>query len=410
MTTISRSNNLVLLFIIFLVAFYACGRLKKNEKPPEKAPPQYIYGIQSDSFFIINDTVKPNQNFSAILASLKVDNKTAYDLTEKTNEVFDLRKLRHGQPYTALCTKDSLQKLQYLIYEISPTNYLVFKLKDTLEVYRGEKEVTIKIDTAAGYIKSSLWESMVTSGLNPGLAAEMSDIYAWSIDFFGIQEGDYYKLIYQSLLVEGKPLGYGKILSTQFNHKGKDYFAILFSQDSVSDYFDENGQSLKKAFLKAPLKFSRISSKFTNSRYHPVLKIYRAHHGVDYAAPSGTPVHSIGNGVVIARAWDSRGGGNFVKIKHPNSYTTTYMHLKGFATGIQTGTKVKQGQLIGYVGSTGLSTGPHLDFRVYQNGRPVNPLTIVSPPSEPVKSKYMDKFIQQKTLIVPALQKIAVKK
>ena len=407
---IRRIKYFLFLSVWMVMAVYlaSCGRLKEKEVVPQPPPPQYVYGIQSDSFFIINDTVRINQNFSQILASLNVDNQTAYDLTEKTDGIFDLRKIRHGQPYTALCTRDSLRLLQYLIYEISTTDYLVFRLKDTLEVYKGEKEVTIVVDTASGYIKSSLWESMTASGLNPGLAAEMSDIYAWSIDFFGIQPGDYYKLIYQSLLVEGKPLGYGEILAAQFNHKEKDYFAILFTQDGKDDYFDEKGQSLKKAFLKAPLKFSRISSRFTNSRYHPVLKRYRAHHGVDYAAPSGTPVHSIGDGTVIARAWDSKGGGNYVKIKHANSYTTTYMHLKGFAQGLKTGNRVQQGQLIGYVGSTGLSTGPHLDFRVHHGGTPINPLKMISPPSDPVKPAYMAAFNKEKDKIVPVLQKIRV--
>ena len=187
---------------------------------------------------------------------------------------------------------------------------------------------------------------------------------------------------------------------------GRDYFAIPFEQDGKLTFFDENGNSLQKSFLKAPLTYSRISSGFSNNRYHPVLKRYRAHHGVDYAAPTGTPVKTIGDGVVVKKAYQANGGGNYVTIKHNSVYTTTYMHLSKFAKGIQPGKRVQQGDVIGYVGSTGLATGPHLDFRVYQNGSPINPLKMNSPPKEPVSKENMPQYIQVKDSLVNILRQI----
>jgi murein DD-endopeptidase MepM/ murein hydrolase activator NlpD len=210
-------------------------------------------------------------------------------------------------------------------------------------------------------------------------------------------------VIYEDLVVEGRSIGIGNILAALFHHEDRDYYAFYFVQDSIGDYFDEQSNSLRREFLKAPLKFSRISSRFSNSRYHPVLKIRRPHHGVDYAAPTGTPVQTIGDGKVIEMAYQKGGGGKYLKIKHNSVYTTTYMHLQGFAKGIREGVRVKQGDVIGYVGSTGLSTGPHLDFRVYKNGSAVDPLKMESPPAEPVKAIYRPQYDSVKTLYMQQL-------
>ena len=246
---------------------------------------------------------------------------------------------------------------------------------------------------------------MIESGASPSLALSLSDIYAWTIDFYGIQKGDKYKLIYEDLVVDGKSIGFGKILSAWFVNEGKENYAFYFVQDSIGDYFDLSGKNLKRAFLKAPLSFSKITSRFSNSRMHPVLRIRRPHHGVDYAAPKGTPVQTIGAGTVIACGW-SGGGGKTIKIKHSNDYVTSYMHLSGFAPGIRNGSRVNQGEVIGYVGSTGLSTGPHLDFRVYKSGTAIDPLKMESPPAKPVNKENIgdfnttaNKFKQQLNLI-----------
>jgi len=250
----------------------------------------------------------------------------------------------------------------------------------------------MKTDSVTEIILPSLWNSMVEQQADPNLANELSEIYAWTIDFFGLRKGDTYKAIYEQYFVEDKYIGLGKIIAANFYHLGEDHYAFYFEQNNAGDYFDEEGNSLQRTFLKAPLRFTRISSGFSHSRMHPVLKIRRPHHGVDYAAATGTPVYTVGDGVVSKKGYQKRGGGNYVKIKHNGTYSTTYMHLSGYAKGINVGKKVKQGDLIGYVGSSGLATGPHLDFRFYRNGKAVNPLKVESPPSKPIDPDYQIRF------------------
>jgi murein DD-endopeptidase MepM/ murein hydrolase activator NlpD len=322
---------------------------------------------------------------------------TIEQLVTKAAGVFDVRKIRTGNKYTVLCSNNSLRKAEYFIYESNPTEYVVFEIGDSLHVHIGEKEIQVNIKTASGTISSSLWNAMAELKVSPNLTIELSEIYAWTIDFYGIQKGDNFTAIYEELSIDGEPIGLGSILSARFNHGGKDSYAFRFLQDNKPDYFDEKGQSLRRAFLKSPLKFSRISSHFSNSRMHPVLRIRRPHHGVDYAAPKGTPVHSIGNGTVTDVRY-AGGAGRMIKIRHNSTYSTAYLHLSGYAKGVKKGTSIQQGQVIGYVGSSGLSTGPHLDFRFYKNGTPIDPLKVESPPALPVKKELLDSFNQVKLL------------
>jgi murein DD-endopeptidase MepM/ murein hydrolase activator NlpD len=221
------------------------------------------------------------------------------------------------------------------------------------------------------------------------------DVYAWQIDFFRIQKGDWFKVIYEEKLVDGQPVGVGKILAVQFKHEGRQFQAYYFDQGSGTDYFDEEGNSLRKAFLKAPLNFTRISSRYTPRRFHPVQKRWKAHLGTDYAAPTGTPIQTVGDGVVVEAGYNS-GNGNYVKVKHNGTYTTQYLHMSRIAKGMRKGAHVKQGQTIGFVGSTGLATGPHLCFRFWKNGKQVDALKVEIPPSEPIESEHLDTFNQVK--------------
>lgn len=239
---------------------------------------------------------------------------------------------------------------------------------------------------------------------SPELAIKLSQIFAWQIDFYHLQPGDNFKVIYEELLVDSALYGIGKIKGAYFSQNGKEFYAIPFVQDSVHQYFDEDGNSLRKAFLKAPLEFGRISSRYSRSRLHPVLKVRRPHLGVDYAAPVGTPVRSTGDGIVVGAGY-SKGNGRFVKIRHNSVYTTMYLHLSRFAKGINKGTNVRQGEVIGYVGSTGLSTGPHLDYRFYVNGKPVDPLRVEVPPSHPVNEELRSEFDVQKNIVIKQLNK-----
>lgn len=406
---------LVLAGVVFaFIAVFSCSQNKKVQNKevavvPDTIiplPPVLRYGLPVDSFTITDGVVKSNQYLGQILNAYGVGMGTVDQVARKSKPVFDVRKIRSGHNYTIFQTPDSLKQTRYFIYEDSPTDYYVFELFDSLRIYKQQKEVEKHRKTAQGVIKSSLWNTMDDNGLDPMLALNLSDIYAWTIDFFAIQKGDRFRVIYDELYVDSVSIGIGDIYAVEFDHFGDPNFAFRFLQDGRYDYFDEQGKSLRKAFLKAPLHFSRISSRFSNSRWHPVLRIRRPHHGVDYAAPKGTPVRSIGDGNVIARGYQRAGGGNYLKIKHNSVYTTTYMHLSGFAKGIAVGKRVKQGDVIGFVGATGLATGPHLDFRVYKNGTPVDPLKVKAPPVEPVRKENVPQYTVLKDSLMNELQKI----
>jgi murein DD-endopeptidase MepM/ murein hydrolase activator NlpD len=362
--------------------------------------PKMAYGIDVDSLVVYTDNVKKNQFLSDILMEYDVDYQTIDLIVKRTKNVFDVRKIRAGNRYSILMSDDSIQKVNFFVYEMSPTNYVVFDLTDSVHAHIGKKEIEIRERSTSGIITSSLWNALVSNETDPNLANDLSEIFAWTIDFFGIQKGDSYRVLYEELYVDDEYVGFGKIHGAVFNHYGRDHYAFYFVQDSVGDYFDEEANSLRRTFLKAPLKYKRISSKFSNSRLHPITKTRQPHHGVDYAAAQGTPVVAVGDGTVTFAAYKGYNG-NIVTIKHNATYTTSYLHLSGFGKGIRSGTRVQQGQVIGYVGSTGRSTGPHLDFRFYRNGHAIDPLKVESPPAEPVKPEnlplFNEKVIQLKT-------------
>jgi len=350
-----------------------------------------IHGIPVDSYTVVTGKIKRNQFISTILASYNVPWNTIEELLRENRKVFDPRKVRTGSSYSVFLTKDTLNRADYLIYEHDPTVSYVFSLKDTLSVLKYDAEVKKVLRYSSGSITTSLWETAMEQDLNPNLSAELSEIYAWTIDFFGLQKGDRFKVIYEEEFIGEESIGISKIHAALFEHLGQPIYAIPFIQDSTMSFYDTTGASLRKAFLKAPLRYSRISSRFSGARYHPVLKTVRPHHGVDYAAPAGTPVVSIGDGRVTQTAYEN-GSGRIVRITHNSVYSTAYMHLSRFGPGIAPGVYVKQGQVIGYVGSSGLSTGPHLDFRFYRNGYAVNPLKVDAPPVNPVATEAMGEF------------------
>jgi murein DD-endopeptidase MepM/ murein hydrolase activator NlpD len=391
---------------------YSCktGKVEENEIIEEAITEEipeiiinYEYGLPVDSFDLERGRVGRNQALSLLLSHLGVGNQAIHDIGLKTSGVFDVRKFRTGNNYVAFLSRDTIRHLDYLVYEHSPLNYIVFGFRDSLHVWSANKDVDTIRQTFSGSIESSLWNVITGKGANPVLAIELSEIYAWSIDFFGLQKGDSIRIIYDELYVDSTSIGIGKIYAAYFRHMKNDFYAIPFVQDSTEEFFDDKGKSLKKAFLKAPLRYSRISSKFSNSRLHPILKIRRPHHGVDYAAPLGTPVHSIGDGRVISCS-NQGGAGNMVKIRHNSIYSTAYLHLSRYGKGIKTGTYVKQGDIVGYVGSSGLSTGPHLDFRFYKNDVPVDPLRVESPPVDPVREENMERYLLVKDEVILSLQ------
>ena len=376
--------NCTLLITLLLFSCDNSDNKQKSKETKEIKEPEFLYGICIDSLDVKLDTIKKNQYLSEIMKKQNVDYGTIVHIERNHKDVFDIRKIKPGQKHTFLLSRDSLATPLFWIYEIDKTNFVVFSLTDSLTAWRDEKTVDIKTEHIEGVINTSLWNAIKDANGDANLTMELSDIYSWTVDFFGIQPGDTFKVVYENRYIHDECIGMGKILACYLNNAGSKHYAYYFEQNGNAQYFDENGANLRKAFLKAPLNYRRISSTFSNARRHPVTKVVRPHHGVDYAAPTGTPVVTVGDGTVIEKGWDKKGGGNYLKIKHNSTYTTTYMHLNGFAKGIQKGSKVKQGDLIGYVGSTGMSTGPHLDFRLNKNGTYINPLTFNPPSAEPV--------------------------
>ena len=347
-------------------------------------PRDSFLGVDIHDLDVQQGVFPNNQILGKFLLQYGLTSQQIHRLSEKSKPIFDVRKIRGGNKYHIIQTRDSVPVTKNFIYEVNPTEYIIYTIEgDSVAVRKLQKTMIYRERIVSGEIETSLWNSVVGQGVPFDLALKMSNIYAWNIDFFGLQKGDKYRVQYVEVLCDDSSfVRIDTIKTACFTHCGTEFWAIPFCQDGRTDYYDAEGNSLRKAFLKAPLSYSRISSYFTHKRFHPVLKYYRPHHGVDYAAPKGTPVSTIGDGRVTYKGW-TKGGGNTVKIQHNSIYTTSYMHLSKFGK-ISVGSMVRQGEIIGYVGSTGVSTGPHLDFRVYQNGTPVNPLTIKSPPVEPV--------------------------
>jgi murein DD-endopeptidase MepM/ murein hydrolase activator NlpD len=389
------------LLVLSCGVFFSCNRavepnheltiMDPDTMSMAKEEPVCYYGIPADAFDTISGVVKRNSFISDILSKHGVPMQEIDQVLNGSVKVFDARKFQPGRSYRLLLEKDSSHRARYMIYEHDIATTYVFSFKDSLNITEHKKPITTEVRYAKGEVSSSLWQAILDGGMPPILAVELNNIFAWSVDFFGLEEGDRFKVVYEEKFIDDKAVGVGKILTAQFTSSGHTYTAIPFIQDGQESYFDADGKSLRKAFLKAPLKFSRISSRYTTSRFHPILKIRRPHLGVDYAAPIGTEVHSIGDGKVIS-VTTGGGEGRMVKIKHNATYTTGYMHLSGFGPGIRPGASVSQGQVIGYVGSSGLSTGPHLDFRFYQNGYPIDPLKVTAPPAEPVSEANLAKF------------------
>jgi murein DD-endopeptidase MepM/ murein hydrolase activator NlpD len=363
----------------------------------------FMYGIPSDSFSLLTGRIKRNGFLSQILLEHGITMEEIDKVLKNSLAVFDVRKIRSGNNYTLFCKKDSIARASYLVYEHDPTTCYVFSFNDSLNITPYRKEIKRVIKYASATIETSLWDAMLAGGMQPSLVVGLSDIFAWSIDFFGLQKGDSFKVIYEEMSIDDKPLGVGKIYGAQFSGSGSSIYAIPFIQDGKESFFDGEGNSLRKAFLKAPLQYSRVSSRFSGSRMHPILRIRRPHYGVDYAAPIGTPVHSIGDGRVIQAGIES-GSGRVVRIVHNSVYSTAYLHLSRFGERIAPGVIVKQGDIIGYVGSSGLSTGPHLDFRFYKGGSPVDPLRVEAPPVEPVSEANKEKFEKSKTVVLSLLK------
>lgn len=388
--------------LIGCLAVAGCDRFQLNS-PVVMASGQWSADMETDEYGIpvalfesTTHTVRRNETIIGILTGLGIDAQKAHDLLRQADGAINPNRIVPGHTFSLYTPLEDESLPVLLVYEPDPRRFVVATIGSQIQVEVREREVSVRSSYAEGVINGSLYETLVRQSASPALAVAMADVFAWQIDFYRIQRGDAFKVIYDEEMMDGKPIGVGRIRSAWFKHAGKEFVALYVEQDGRGDYFDMEGNSTRKAFLKAPLKFSRISSRFTNRRFHPVLQRNMPHHGTDYAAPTGTPILAVGD-AVVTHAGYSGGNGNFVRLKHNAIYETGYLHMSRIAPGIRKGVRVRQGQVIGYVGSTGLATGPHLCYRFWKNGQPVDPHRIEFPSSEPIAAAYREEFDRTKT-------------
>ncbi len=349
------------------------------------------FDIRADHFATVDERVRRNETFSDILSRHGISHAAIADLARLAKPVLDVRRIRAGSRYRLY--RDSTDgQVRFLVYQQNPVEYVVFEMGDTLRVEAGARDVTIVEKEIQGAIERSLYETLEQLDVSPVLAIELSEVFAWQVDFYRIMKGDRFSVVYEEQRVGDEAIGIGRIRAARFHHAGRDYYAFAHAAGGRVAYYDEKGNSLRRPFLKAPLKFTRISSRYSLRRFHPVQKRYKAHLGTDYAAPTGTPVRATADGVVIAAGY-TKNNGRYVKIRHNSTYTTGYLHFSKIARGIKKGKHVSQGDTIGYVGSTGLATGPHLCYRFWKNGRQVDPLRQKLPDTvEPIDPAYRSEF------------------
>lgn len=383
-------KKLTSIFILLLIV--GCNDPQKEvSKPPQKPKEIYEFGFRLNDFKVINDTIKRGENFSEILDRNHIEYPKVLEIVAKIKDTFNVRRMKSGIPYTILAKADSTQQAQVFIYKHSKVRYTVVDFKDSvISAYNGKKPVTKIIKKASGTIITSLSDAIENQGLSSYLTYKMADdIYAWTIDFSRLQKNDKFKLIYEQLYInDSVPVGIGEVKAAFFEHGGKPFYAFKFLADSIinmPDYFDDKATNLRRQFLKMPVKFSRISSRYNLRRR---IAYYgnrvRPHKGTDYAAPVGTPILSTANGRVVESRYKG-GNGNYVKVRHNATYSTQYLHMSKRA--VKVGDVVKQGEVIGYIGMTGNTAGPHVCYRFWKNGRQVDPLKQKLPAAKPMHSK-----------------------
>lgn len=352
--------------------------------------PTLRWGFAIDTLEVSEQKIRAGQSLSDILAAQPLSGEALRAMLSNAGTIFDLRKLQAGKSFFVLTHTPSGQPM-YLVYEPSPFEYVLFHLTNDHTVERIEREVDIRVETGHFVVNTTLWDAMIGQGHSYDLADRLEDALQWSIDFHRIQEGDEFKVVFENKYVEGVSVAAGQVKGAYHKRGGKEVYAIYYENGEHKGYYDLEGRPLKTAFLKAPVRFSRISSRFSMNRFHPILKYNRPHLGTDYAAPHGTEIIAVGDGVVTEARY-SGGNGNYVRIKHDKVYETQYLHMSKFAKGIKAGKRVSQGQVIGYVGSTGLATGPHVCFRFWKNGKQVDHLKLDLPQAKPLPESELPLF------------------
>jgi len=388
--------NKIFLTLIISILLISCGEKKPELIPAEIVKEKIIkqFGFTLNNYTVKRDTVKSGDSFGSILEDNNLFYPQIYNIVQKAKKVFDVRRINIGKPYSVLFSKDSLKTPQVFIYQPNLIDYVVVSLTDSLWAEKKSKAVKLVEFEAEGKITSSLSETMEEKKLSPLLSNELSEIYAWTIDFFRLEKGDNFKVIYSSKFVDDSiSVGLNRIHSAYFEHRGKPYYAIEFETDAkkgLVEYFDENGKNLRRAFLRAPVQFSRISSRYNLKRKIAFYGRVRPHRGTDFAAPRGTPIRATASGTVTKSSY-TRSNGNYVKIKHNGTYSTQYLHMD--KRGVKVGQFVNQGDYIGTVGMTGNTSGPHVCYRFWKNGKQVDPLRQKLPEAKPISNELKEKYL-----------------
>ncbi len=399
---------------------YSCNYEKnsasnKQNNNPEVKKSYYKYNLDVTGLHILEENVRNGESVGKILNNYNVSFADIDKVARLSRDIFDLRDVKSGGDYALIFQDSIFSSPIYFIYEINKVDFLVARLQDSIQVYVDKKDLVIKEKTGSGIISSSLWYAMEESNLSAKLVNVFADeIYPWTVDFFRINPGDRFKVIYDAKYVEGEFIGIGKVHAALFHSNGEEYYALAFNEmGGFEDFFDENGNNLRKFFLKAPVSFTRISSKFTKKRKHPVTGRWKGHFGTDFAAPIGTPIYSTADGIVVETSY-TRYNGYYVKVRHNGTYTTQYLHMDKSSKNlwakkkIKKGKKVRQGvDIIGYVGRSGQATGPHVCYRFWKNGRQVDPFKTSLPPSDPVKKDRKEEFEKRKVILMEKLNAIS---
>ncbi len=368
-------------------------------------PQNLQWGFAIDEFSHSAEELRSGDILGNILMQQGLTYPQVARLVENCKDKFNINSLRIGKKLHFLAPQQG-QKAQFMVYEPSPYEYTVFQLNEPFSVQTTKREVKTEVVAASGVLETSFWQALTDNGLSDELADGMIDVLASSVDFYHQKQGDRFKVVFEQHYVEGQPVGTGRILAAVYDREGKESYAFRYDKPGEhTDYFDFEGRPARQAFLKAPVKFSRISSRYNLHRKHPILGYTRAHFGTDYAAPHGTPILAVAQGTVL-EATRRGGNGNFVKIRHDATYQTQYLHMSGFAKGIRPGTSVAQGQTIGYVGSTGLATGPHVCFRFWKNGCEVDHTRLHLPQPEPMKGADFQQYIPVRDQLAQLLNSV----
>lgn len=388
---------------VLIITLTNCTK-KPQVKFQEVKPKPNQFGLAVNDLIEIRDTIEAHQTLSDILIPHGVSQQKINEIEKKALSIFPLRSFRTNNELYIYAKWDSVETVKYLVYKKDPVNYVVFDLRDAINIYKKQKPFTVRQVTVSGTIKENLTQTLLEKGIKEEVGYTVADIYESQIDFALLQKNDSFTIIFEEINVDNQPVRIGKILAAKINYRKKDYFAFRFDKEKGGRYYDEHGNGLQGMFLTAPIKFRyRITSRYSSNRYHPILHRNKAHLGTDYAAANGTPIMTVATGVVLEASYTSSNG-NYVKVKHNGTYTTQYLHMSRFAKGIRRGVHVTQGQIIGYVGMTGLATGPHVCFRFWENGKQVNPLKEKNQSSDPVSKKNKTEFDEVKMVW---LEKIA---